>query len=105
MQVAIDRCGDGYICFVDADYEHSDSNIPAKLREVAGSGAYDMVVGAFHEPTRRLTLTPALYIPLVTPCSLRWRPQRNWSLSAGSVSCGWDSTSADSPPATGWRPI
>jgi glycosyltransferase involved in cell wall biosynthesis len=65
MQVAMDRCRDGYICFVDADYERSEFNIPAKLREVADSGAYDMVVGAFHEPTRRRTLTPALYVPLL----------------------------------------
>ena len=65
MQVAIDRCNDGYLCFIDADYEHSEYNIPAKLREAADSGAYDMVVGAFDEPTRRRTLTPALYVPLV----------------------------------------
>jgi glucosyl-3-phosphoglycerate synthase len=65
MQVAIDRCRHDYICFLDADYEHSEFNIPAKLRETAAAGAYDMVVGTFDEPARRRTLTPALYVPMV----------------------------------------
>ncbi|MGH9026579.1 MAG: glycosyltransferase [Acidimicrobiia bacterium] len=65
MATALARCRDGYMCFVDADLEASEVNIPQRLREVAAASGADMVVGAFHEPKRRLAVTPGLYLPLL----------------------------------------
>ena len=65
MAVAMDRCREGYVCFVDADLEASQVNIPGSLREATEASGADMVVGAFHEEKRRLAVTPSLYQPLV----------------------------------------
>jgi glycosyltransferase involved in cell wall biosynthesis len=65
MVVALERCRDDYLCFVDADIEHAASNFPLRLREAIEDDGVDMVVGEFDEPARRLTLTPALYRPMV----------------------------------------
>jgi hypothetical protein len=53
------------MCFVDADLEASEINIPHKIRSVAAETGADMVVGAFHEKKRRLAVTPSLYHPLL----------------------------------------
>jgi glucosyl-3-phosphoglycerate synthase len=65
MAVALEECDDGYLCFVDADLESSEVNIPQRLRDVADTTGADMVVGAFHERARRLAVTPGLYLPLL----------------------------------------
>jgi glucosyl-3-phosphoglycerate synthase len=65
MAVALERCADGHVCFLDADTEETGSNFAAELRDAIETTGADMVVGEFDEPGRRLTLTPTLYRPLV----------------------------------------
>lgn len=65
MQVAIERCTEGHLVFLDADYEWSDQNIPALLRAAVVATDADMVVGAYSEPLRRRVVTPHVYLPLV----------------------------------------
>jgi glucosyl-3-phosphoglycerate synthase len=64
MAAALDRCREGYICFVDADLVDWSTNIPATLRAAAVQTGADMVVGGFSSDRRR-ALTPRLYWPLV----------------------------------------
>jgi hypothetical protein len=64
MAVAIKRCRDGRLCFLDADIESSECNIPATLRRAVVDSGADMVVGSFTHPARVLLITPALYTPL-----------------------------------------
>lgn len=66
MQAALDACTDDFICYLDADYEDSEINIPARLRQESAGDDYDMVVGSFIEPARRRCLTPHLYVPLLS---------------------------------------
>lgn len=64
MAAALERCDEGYICFLDGDLVQWEINIPAALRaEVLATGA-DMVIGMF-EHVRRRAITPAIYWPLV----------------------------------------
>jgi glucosyl-3-phosphoglycerate synthase len=65
MATAIDRCDDDFICFFDADMLETEHNIPRLLREAAVASEIDMLVGAYDEPDRRRTVTPAIYFPLV----------------------------------------
>jgi glucosyl-3-phosphoglycerate synthase len=64
MAAALDRCREGYICFVDADLFEWSTNIPSALRAAAVRTGADMVVGSF-DSDRRRGLTPRLYWPLV----------------------------------------
>jgi glucosyl-3-phosphoglycerate synthase len=66
MQAALDACTNDFICYLDADYEHSEHNIPSRLRQAATGDEFDMVVGSYSEPARRRCLTPYLYVPLLT---------------------------------------
>ncbi len=65
MQIAFDRCRDGHLVFLDADYEWSDRNIPAELRAQAVQTDADMVVGTYEEAGRRRVVMPGVYHPLV----------------------------------------
>jgi glucosyl-3-phosphoglycerate synthase len=64
MAVALDRCGSGYICFLDADWFEWTVNVPALLREEAVRTGADMVVGIYTDDRRRV-IQPYLYWPLV----------------------------------------
>jgi len=65
MAAAFEQCDTDYLCFLDADFERSETNIAARLREGAVSTRADMVVAEFDEPGRRRTVTPTLYYPLL----------------------------------------
>jgi glucosyl-3-phosphoglycerate synthase len=64
MASALDRCREGYICFLDADLLEWSTNIPAALRAAAVQTGADMVIGSFVSDRRR-AITPRLYWPLV----------------------------------------
>jgi glucosyl-3-phosphoglycerate synthase len=64
MAVALDRCGSGYICFLDADWFEWTANAPALLRAEALRTGADMVVGVYSDDRRRV-IQPYLYWPLV----------------------------------------
>jgi len=66
MATAIDRCDGGYICFLDADFQHSDTNIAATLRDTAADTGADMVVADYQEPDRRHAVTPTIYARLAS---------------------------------------
>ena len=65
MQAAFDRCDEGHLVFLDADYEWSERNIPAVLRAEAVRTDADMVVGTYEEAGRRRVVMPGVYHPLV----------------------------------------
>ncbi|WP_426574526.1 glycosyltransferase family 2 protein [Aquihabitans sp. McL0605] len=65
MQAAFDRCHEGHLVFLDADYEWSEVNIAAALRAEAVRTGADMVVGTYDEAGRRRVVMPGVYHPLV----------------------------------------
>jgi glucosyl-3-phosphoglycerate synthase len=64
IAAALDRCEQGYICFIDADLFGWTTNIPATLRAAVLASGAEMVVGGY-ESDRRRSITPAIYWPLV----------------------------------------
>jgi glucosyl-3-phosphoglycerate synthase len=66
MAAALEQCEGDYLCFLDADFEQSETNIAARLREAAVTTRADMVVAEFDEPGRRRTVTPTIYYPLLS---------------------------------------
>lgn len=65
MQAAFDRCHNGHLVFLDADYQWSERNIPAEIRAEAVRTDADMVVGTYDEAGRRRVVMPGIYHPLV----------------------------------------
>jgi glycosyltransferase involved in cell wall biosynthesis len=66
MSRALELCGEGYICFGDADISWSSVNIMLALRERTLVHRPEMLVGSATQTTRtRLSVTPAIYEPLV----------------------------------------
>ena len=65
MAAALEQCDGDYLCLLDADFEQSETNIAAQLREAAATTRADMVVAEFDEPGRRRTVTPTIYYPLL----------------------------------------
>lgn len=66
MNRALELCGEGYICFGDADISWSSVNIMLALRERTVAHRPQMLVGSATQTTRtRLSVTPAIYEPLV----------------------------------------
>jgi glycosyltransferase involved in cell wall biosynthesis len=103
MAVAMDRCDGGYVCFVDADLEESDVNIPARILEFTEETGADMVVGTFHEPDRRMTTTPSLYRPLMGALFPERLDDYGYPLS-GFRACESAFRSGSSQPGTASRP-
>jgi glycosyltransferase involved in cell wall biosynthesis len=70
MQAAFDHQRadrpDDHLVFLDADYEWSERNIPAAVRDAVVRTDADLVVGTYGEADRRRVVTPAVYLPLVT---------------------------------------
>lgn len=70
MQAAFDRQRadrpDDHLVFLDADYEWSERNIPAEVRDAARRSGADLVVGTYGEADRRRVVTPAVYQPFVS---------------------------------------
>lgn len=64
MAVARERCDDDFLVFFDADMIETQHNIPKLLREGAVARDVDMLIGAYEEPARRMTITPGIYRPL-----------------------------------------
>jgi glycosyltransferase involved in cell wall biosynthesis len=67
LAAALDRGRGGLVALVDADLEASEHDIPHLLRAAVDDGAahdVDLLVGQFHEPARRRSVTPFLYRPL-----------------------------------------
>jgi hypothetical protein len=62
---ALAQCQDAYFCFFDADLKEAESDFTTRLRDTAVTNELDMVVGSYREPNRRLSVTPAVYVPLV----------------------------------------
>jgi hypothetical protein len=65
MATALERCETDFLCIFDADMYETEHNIPQLLRDAALARDVDMLIGAYEEPTRRLTITPSVYRPLV----------------------------------------
>jgi glucosyl-3-phosphoglycerate synthase len=66
MALAIARCETTYICFVDADIEFSDANIPLSLRRALAEEPADMIVADFVWPSKRFShAVVGVYRPLV----------------------------------------
>ena len=66
MSEALDRCRDGYICFLDADLTWSENNLASALRDGVLRHRPQMLVGSIRQRARtRLSVTPAIHNPLV----------------------------------------
>lgn len=65
VQAALDRCHEGVLCLVDADIQHSERNIPMRLREAMEHDDVDLLLGDYEQPARRRVVTRAIYRPLV----------------------------------------
>lgn len=64
VAVAIERCGGGPLCLLDADIEESSRNIAATLAGAWRATQADMVIGAFEWPDRPLSITRTIHGPL-----------------------------------------
>jgi glycosyltransferase involved in cell wall biosynthesis len=66
MAVAIARCETSHICFVDADIEFSDANIPLSLKRALAEEPADMIVADLVWPSKRFShAVVGVYRPLV----------------------------------------
>jgi Glycosyl transferase family 2 len=64
MQAVLDRCSEGWVCFLDADLLAWERSIPQTLRTAALSSGCQMVIGEYTCERRRM-VTPSIYWPLV----------------------------------------
>jgi glycosyltransferase involved in cell wall biosynthesis len=66
MAQALDRCRDGYICFLDGDITWSENNLALALRNGVERHRPQMLVGSIRQRARtRLSVTPAIHDQLV----------------------------------------
>lgn len=66
MTLAIARCETSHICFVDADIESSDANIPLSLKRALAEEPADMIVADLIWPSKRFShAVVGVYRPLV----------------------------------------
>ncbi|MEA2368950.1 MAG: glucosyl-3-phosphoglycerate synthase [Thermoleophilaceae bacterium] len=66
IQLALSRCETPYICLIDGDIEHSESNIPLTLARAMTEEPADMIMGDFTWPGRKLRFSlSSVYRPLV----------------------------------------
>ena len=64
MATALESCEDDFLCIFDADMYETEHNILRVLRDAALVRDVDMLIGAYEEPARRMTITPGVYRPI-----------------------------------------
>jgi glucosyl-3-phosphoglycerate synthase len=65
VAVAVEHCGGGPLCLLDADIDESSCNIAAALADAWRATGADMVIGTFFWPDRPLNITRSIHGPLV----------------------------------------
>ena len=114
MSRALERCVDGFICFMDADIRESSVTTPLVLKRAILETGAEVALGSFRPVDRRRSVYAGIYRPFVgalfpevidrlgvTPmCGFRaWDASLHGSGPARTT--GWDHSTWSSPSAAG----